>query len=425
VLRRLLPLLITCSLIAAACAPSAEPDTGDAEDDPGPGDAAADPARPAAQLVVDLADDDAASVGRAVNAFGFDLLAQLPAADETTITSPLSVATMLAMVLAGAGGDTAAAMAEVLHLDDPRDVRIGALLDRLTDTDEVTLSVANALWAGRGVPFEDDYTRFARDVFDARVQDADLGDPATAAEIDSWVQEQTEGLIDGIAADLGLPDPEVVLVLLNAVYFLGDWQTQFDPDRTGPHPFALPDGSQVDVPTMALAGQRFGYAEGDGFRMLRLPYGESGRFGMEIVLPDGELGPVLAGMDVDAWAAAVEQLSERRVDLLALPSFELAWEAALPRQLSAMGMGQALSPGADFSPMTSHAVFLDSVVHKTFIRVDEQGTEAAAVTGGGMRTTSVPADLLTFEVDRPFAFTISDRDTGTILFLGTVTDPRG
>ncbi|HUG83402.1 MAG TPA: serpin family protein, partial [Euzebya sp.] len=368
--------------------------------------------------------DDAAAVGQAVNAFGFDLLTQLTDGSETVVTSPLSIATMLAMVLAGAGGDTAQAMADVLHLEDARDVRVGALLDRLVDTEDVTVSVANGLWANRGTPFQPDYLQFTQRTFDATLEEADLGAQATAEEIDAWVREQTRDLIDGIAADLGLPDPQAVLVLLNAVYFLGQWTTQFDPARTNPEPFTLPDGSEVEVPMMRMSGEPFGYAEGEGYRMLRLPYGESGRYGMEVLLPDGDLPSLLQHLDAQGWVATVERLQETEVDQVALPRFELEWEAGLTQPLDQLGMGVLFGPSADLSPMSPAAASLDSVVHKTYIRVDEEGTEAAAVTGGAV-VTSVPVDQLLFEVDRPFAFTISDAETGTILFLGTVTDPRG
>jgi serine protease inhibitor len=374
-------------------------------------------------LTAALEPGDAPAVAASVNAFGFDLLRELADGTENTITSPLSVAVLLAMILAGADGDTAEAMAGTLHLDDARDVRVGALLRQLTDTDEVTLEVANALWANLGTPFEQDYLDFVRQTFAATVEEADLGDPATADEIDAWVDRQTNGLIDGIAQDLGLPNPQAVLVLLNAVYFLGEWEIQFDPKATRDEPFTLVDGTQVDVPLMALRGETFPYVERDGYRMLRLPYGD-GRFAMEVMLPDGDLADVLTRLDGPEWAAATEALMPAEVAAVELPRFELSWESDLNDALDALGMGIAFSGEADFRPMSPAAPWLDVVVHKTYIRVDEEGTEAAAVTGGSM-VTSAPADPLLFRVDRPFAFSISDTETGAILFLGAITDPRG
>jgi serine protease inhibitor len=401
--------ILATGLLLGGCAAAAPP--GDAE--------RVDP-----DLVAGLSAGDARVVAEAVNRFGFDLLDEVTDGTGNAVTSPLSVAVLLAMVLAGAGGDTAEAMARVLHLDDPRDVRLGALLGQLGGTDDVTLSVANALWAQPGVPLEDDYLAFVRDTFGATVDNADLGDRDTADEIDAWVTDRTGGLIDGIAEDLGLPSG-ALLVLVNAVYFLGEWSTRFDRSDTVDAPFTLADGEQVRVPTMRIDDSEFGYAERPGYRMLRLPYGDDGRFAMEVLLPDAHsnLARLLDRLDADEWREATEALFERTVTELALPRFELEWQAELNDPLTALGMGGAFGPGADFRPMSPADPWLGTVVHKTFLRVDEDGTEAAAVTGADMQLSG-PARL-EFRVDRPFAFTISDTNTGTVLFLGAVADPRG
>jgi serpin B len=212
-------------------------------------------------------------------------------------------------------------------------------------------------------------------------------------------------------------------VLLNAVYFLGKWTTAFEPAATRPGPFATA-GGPVQVPMMHLRDKRFGLAERDGYRMLRLPYGEDERYGMEILLPDEDttLAAVLGDLDAAEWRAAVAGLTEQAVDELALPRFELRWKGGLGEALQGLGMRTAFSPAADFAPMSEQAPSLAQVLQKTYIKVDEHGTEAAAVTGGVM-VMSAPATTTTFRVDRPFAFTISDRETGTVLFLGSVADP--
>jgi serpin B len=177
---------------------------------------------------------------------------------------------------------------------------------------------------------------------------------------------------------------------------------------------------------MRLSHAEFGYAERDGFRMLRLPYGEHGRYGMEIMLPDDgtTLTGLIASLDAAGWRAAVDGLTEQTIDELALPRFELRWKGELTDPLRRLGIAAAFTPGtADFRPMSPAAPWLKTVVHKTYIRVDERGTEAAAVSGGAM-ATSARVDQRVFRVDRPFAFTISDQQTGAILFLGAVTDPR-
>lgn len=387
-----------------------------------PGDAS----RIDATFVADLGPGDARAVSQAVNAFAFDLLGEVADGRQNTITAPLSMTVLLAMLLAGADGDTAAELTKVLHLSDRRDLRVGAMLRKLADTDEVTLSVADSLWAAQGTTMEADYLTFVRRAFGATANQGDLGSPATADKIDAWAAENTNGLIDSIAADLGLPDPAAVLVLLNAVYFLGEWTTRFDPGDTRPEPFALPGGATADVPMMHLRDQRFGYAQRDGYRMLRLPYGTHGRYGMEIMLPDdgNTLTGLLASLDAARWRAAVDSLTEQTIDELAVPRFELRWKGELTGPLRNLGMVTAFAQGrADFRPMSPAHPWLRTVVHKTYVRVDEHGTEAAAISGGAM-VTSAQVDQRVFRVDRPFAFTISDQQTGAILFLGAVTDPR-
>ena len=404
--------LLAGALVPASCGAPAPP--GDA-------------ARIDAKLVADLGAGDARAVSQAVNGFAFDLFGEVAGGRQNTITAPLSMTVLLAMVLAGADGDTAAEIANILHLSDRRDPRIGALLRKLADTDEVTLSVANALWADQDVPFEDDYLAFLRRAFGATAERRDLGVAGTADEIDAWAAENTNGLIDRIAADLGLPDPSAVLVLLNAVYFFGEWTTRFDPGDTRPTPFTLAAGGTADVPMMHVNDEKFAYAQRDGYRMLRLPYGEHGRYGMEIMLPDDgtTLAGLLASLDATRWRAAVDSLTEQTIDELALPRFELRWQGELTDALRHLGVSSAFTPGrADFRPMSPTAPSLTTVVHKTYIRVDERGTEAAAVSGGAM-VTSARQDRTVFRVDRPFAFTISDQETGTVLFLGAIADPRG
>ncbi|SDU65759.1 serpin family protein [Jiangella alkaliphila] len=427
-LPRVVTAVLAGALLVAGCGASPEYEAdGGGDGSGGAGEAAASPTTdpgpaPRIDVVADLAPADAGTVGASVNQFGFDLLGELTDGGENTVTSPVSVASMLAMVLAGAGGETAEAMAGTLHLQDPRDVRVGALLRQLADTTDVTLAPANALWAQEGVPFEDDYLSFVRDSFGATVDEADLGSQDTADEIDAWVREHTEDRIDGIARDLGLPDAQAALVLVNAVYFLGTWTTQFDPADTQTEPFTLADGGSADVPLMFLREQTLPFVQRDGYSMLRLPYGADGRYGMEILLPDDAAGlpGLLSSLDATEWAAAVAALTPQDLQTVVVPKFELEWNADLGDALTALGMGPAFQ-GADFRPMSPQSQDLASVVHKTYIRVDEAGTEAAAVTGGVTRSSAGQS----FRVDRPFAFTISDSQTGTIVFLGAVTDPRG
>ncbi len=411
-------------------ADAADPDTADAADP----DTADRPDAPTPTLVRDLDPDDAADLGAAVTAFGFDLhraLLDEAAADATEpgtgnlVTSPLSAAVLLAMVAAGAEGETAEQLADVLHLDDHLDARFATLLEQLTATEDVTLTSANGLWANDGVDLEAGYTAIVEEVFDAEVQQVPLGDPQTAAAIDDWVEQHTEGMIDELADGLGLPDGTAVLVLANAIAFLGEWSEGFDPEFTTEREFTLSDGTVVEVPLMYRASDPEApvhTATRDGYQVLRLTYGEQGRFGMEVFLPDpdNDLPTLLAALDAEEWAAAVAALEERAVDVT-LPRFTLEGEQDLDGALRALGATRVLGPEAQLAPMTSAAAFLDRVMQATYLEVDEEGTRAAAVTGGIMATSAPPR----FTVDRPFALTISDRDSGTVLLLASIEDPRG
>lgn len=376
----------------------------------------------AVDLAGSLSAEEAAAAADSVNALGFDLHTGIAEDGENTVTSPLSASVLLAMVAAGAGGANAEEMAEVLRLDGPRDTRNAALLAELIDTDDITLAMANSLWAAEGHPFTEDYVSFVQDTYGATLDEVDLGSPQTADVIDEWVEQGTEGLIDEIAGDLGLPDAQAVLVLLNTVYFLGTWTTTFEEEDTTQSPFTLQGGEEVEVATMSRSDVEVQTGSGEGFRVLRLPYGEDERFGMEVLLPDEDvaLDEMLEDLDAEAWQDAVDDLQATTLTEITLPRFELEWDADLDEVLQSLGMVAAFG-GGDFTPMSPTDPSLETVVQKTYIRVDEDGTEAAAVTGAVMGEAAGPPP---FQVDRPFAFTVSDSETGAVLFLGSVHDPR-
>lgn len=383
----------------------------------------------AAPLVPLVPPPDAATasqIATAANSMGFAILDGLvdQSNEPNQIISPISLATVLTMLLHGADGETKAAIADVLHLDHPDDPIAGegfaGLLQSLTGKGAgVELSVANSLWPRTGYPVRPEFVALMQKSLGATVQEVAMGDPKTVATIDEWVSDHTHGLIEEMAEDLGLPDPSLVLILLNAVYFKGDWTEPFDPALTHQGSFNRPDGTQVAVPMMSRRGA-YATARGDGFHVLRLPYGKDRRFGMELFLPDeGRSLDDLRSLDATTWAAATAQLQSRDLVLL-LPRFELAYHATeLDEVLHKLGMGIAYSSAADFTPLSAANPYLSTVQHKTYIKVDEKGTEAAAVTGAAMDESAPPA----FWVDRPFRFTISDTKTGAILFVGQVTDP--
>lgn len=398
-------------------------------DDPDPGESTPAPTVPPESEPSAESDDVVLAVDSS-SAFGFDMFKGLAgyAPDDNVVTSPYSASVLLTMLLNGAAGDTRHAIGDVLHLDDPFSDEVTsqhqALANELGDADpDVEISIANSLWANEGTPFEEEYLNRMEDVLGALVEEINLGSDEAVDEIDTWVSEQTNERIEEMAEDLGVPDPSLVLILLNAIHFLGDWTDPFDPDNTSDGVFTTASGDEIEVPMMNRDDTHV-HTNADGFQLLRLPYGESERFAMDILLPDegSDITQFRDDLDLETWETAIDDLGETRVNVT-LPRFELEYssEDDLNHVLEDLGMGIAYSGEADFTPMSSVAPFLSTVVQKTYIRVDETGTEAAAVTGGAMEESMPPQ----FQANRPFIFAISDTDTGAVLFLGQVTDPSG
>lgn len=360
------------------------------------------------------------------NAFGLSLLAQVAARDErpNIVLSPLSASMALGMTLNGADGTTFDAMRSTLGFgtlarEDINDAYRG-LIDLLTTLDPaVRFDIANAIWANEDVTFHDAFFQAVRAAFDARVEAADFSDPGTLDEINGWVADNTQGYIDRILDQL---DPDLVMLLANAIYFDGAWTTQFDPADTRSAEFHREDGSTVQVEMMHMEDATIAMGGGSDYAVAELPYGGEA-FSMVILAPNGTRSAreLLADLDPGEWGRAIGSLAERKLDVLSVPKFRLSYDSYLNDALKAMGMDVAFRPGADFSRMSpaGKGMCIDFVRQKTFIEVDERGTKAAAVTAVGIRPTSFNG----FVVDRPFVFAIRERLSGTILFVGLVEDP--
>ncbi|HEY4240426.1 MAG TPA: serpin family protein [Kofleriaceae bacterium] len=346
------------------------------------------------------------------NAFGFELWARVRALPGNLAISPASISTALAMTYAGARGETAKEMQRVLHLPDGAMQQWDALW-RSRGPGRSELRIANRLFGERSLGFE-------QAVLDetAALEPLDfIKHPAQArATINAWVERETrERIRELLPVDAITVDTRLVLV--NALYFLAKWVTPFVDYKTRPAKFL-----DRDVPTMNNIA-RFGYAKRDGVQLLAMPYrgGES----MLVMLPDARDG----ALDVDAdrlagWRSALET----KLVQVALPKFRIDATSPLSLEapLKALGMTTAFSrDAADFSGMTTaEALCLSSVFHKTFVRVDEKGTEAAAATAAAMVPRSgPPRPEVTFIADRPFLFAIIDDATGLVLFLGRCTSP--
>jgi serpin B len=367
------------------------------------------------------------AVADANNRFALDLYARLRAGPGNLFFSPYSVHAALAMTADGANGATRDQMAKVLHLPADRDKGLAAGdLARFYARPgrPYELAVANSLWGQKGFPWRPESLARLKGRFGAGLQEADFAaDPESARRrINSWVSEQTRGKMTDVFGP-GDVSPLTRMVLANAIYFKSDWQWKFAKAATADAPFLLADGGRVTAPLMHTEAE-FRYVNVDGVQVLEMPY-KGGDLAMVIVLPakpDGlpaveqRLTPEVLGK----WLATA---GSRSVEVW-LPRFRVEARFSLGETLQGLGMAAPFDPQkADFSRLAAEGVSLARVAHKAFVDVNEEGTEAGAVTGiGGNLPGPVPID---FRADRPFLFLIRDVKHGTILFMGRLTNPKG
>ncbi len=368
------------------------------------------------------------------NDFAFRLfreVAQRSNPDDNLFISPLSVSMALGMTYNGAAGTTEAAMQNTLGFTgmtrDEINRSYRGVIDLLRGLDpHVDFTLANSIWYRQALTFEPSFFDVTRTYFDAQVSGLDFAAPDAARTINDWVNTQTRGKIPEI-----VPDPipnQMVMYLINAVYFKGAWVVQFDKSLTAPAPFRLADGSTTNVPMMRFQEPSMVRAHRDAdVQLLDLRYG-GGAYSMTIVMPVGatRLDSLVAGLSPLRWNAWVAALDSSRYDV-SLPKFKLEYKLGMNDVLTALGMGVAFIPCpaepdcADLTRMRPvRDLYIDTVVHKTYVDVNEEGTEAAAVTAVGVGITSMPPSIV---IDRPFLFVIRERFSGTILFMGRIMNP--
>jgi serpin B len=366
------------------------------------------------------------------NAFAIDLYGQLRQQDGNLFFSPASISTAFGMAYAGAGGQTAAEMAATLHFTLPPErlhPAMGALLASLNaEHNGYQLRVADALWAEQDESFLDSFLKLTKADYAAGFRKVDFkhAPEAVRVTINQWVAEQTAGKIKDLLQP-GVLTPSTRLVLTNAIYFKGDWQMQFDKAQTREEEFHLSAGQSVQAPLMHIEG-RFSYFNGSSFQALEIPY-QSGDLSMIVLLPNDAAG--LAALEQSLTAASVHQwLSQLRPVgkiVLTLPRFKMTNQFSLNGALTALGMRTAFDRTlADFSPMTGKRdLWISAAIHKAYIDVNEEGTEAAAATAVVMRSMAMAREQppIVFRADHPFLFVIRDNRSGAILFLGRLTDP--
>jgi serine protease inhibitor len=361
-------------------------------------------------------------------AFGIGLFRRLADArpDANVVVSPLSAGLAVSMLANGAQGQTLAGIQRALATGMDMDGLNGtnAALAEALRTGDVELAIGNSLWARQGVPFNPAFMEVNRRFYAAEVAALNFNSPQAAERINRWVSERTSGRITRMVEP---PiDPDVVMYLMNAVYFKGRWADEFQASETRPMPFRAAGGRTVQRPMMTRTDE-YGYLRADGFQAVRLPY-RGGRFAMYVLLPDASssVAALRQRLTPQAWTEWMGGFGQREVRVV-MPRYRINVESSLNAPLQAMGMEAAFSQvDADFAPMVSlpgQNVYVSEAKQKVFIEVNEEGTEAAAVTGIEMRATSAPPEPVSFVVDRPFLLAIRDDTTGALLFIGQVNDP--
>jgi serpin B len=355
------------------------------------------------------------------NTFAAALYGQLRNQSGNLFFSPASISTALAMTYAGARGETAAEIAATLHFKLPPDrlhPAMGALLADLNAAHNgYELHAANALWAQRDYRILDDFLKLNKADYGAGFNQVDFKGATEAARstINRWVEQKT--------------NDKIKLVLTNAIYFKGDWQTPFEIEATKIEDFHLSSAQSIKAPLMHRTGA-YNYLKADSLQALELPY-KSGELSLVVFLPNEvndlpALEQSMSASNLKQWLTGLRPMGKV---IVTIPKFKLTRQFQLQETLGAMGMPRAFEAGvADFSGMTGNRqLCISAVIHKAFIDLDEQGTEAAAATAVVMSRAMMPAPDPTpppvFRADHPFIFLIRDNRSGSILFMGRVTDP--
>lgn len=377
-------------------------------------------------------DAKSAQLIEANNEFGFELFRTIVqnSTEENIMVSPLSVSLALGMAYNGADGDTKTEMEQAMKLNGLTPEQINQsykmLVDALQSLDEdVIFEIANAIFYKTGFDVKQDFLDLNNTYYNAEVDDLDFSSPAALETINGWVAEKTHDKITKILDKLS---PYDRMVLLNAIYFYGTWATRFDEEGTKMLPFTKVDGTTPEV-AMMNKEDKLWYTTNDLFSAIQLPYG-TGQYNMTVLLPQtGKTSnDVIESLNNNTWENWSGEFELTDHVVVTMPRFKFGFETGLKEVLKEMGMVKAFSNiEADFSNISDQFLYISSVIHKTYIDVNETGTEAAAVTAIVFLTTSVGPEgpqKIYFTVDRPFVFAITEKDTNAILFIGEVQNPE-
>jgi len=362
------------------------------------------------------------------NEFGLELLKTVFDSEEeaNVMISPTSVSIALGMAYNGAEGSTMDAFEEVLNYEGLTREEVNEITRELihvllTNVNGNLLEIANSLWYDEEFPVETDFISLNSHYYDAEVNELDFRNTNALKTINDWVSEQTHGKIDEIIDSI---DPAVMMILINAIYFNCAWDVEFDPDDTHQANFYKEDESLFGEVDMMYLERSFKVANNDSFKAVELPY-KSGKFSMYLFLPSEEssVNQLVQELDGATWNSWISSFTEQEDFKVYLPRFEFEFERSLGEDLKEMGLEIAFSPEeADFSGISPMDLFISDVIHKTYIKVNEEGTEAAAVTAVVMEVTSIQP-MNEIRLDHPFLFAITENSSKSILFMGKVAEP--
>ena len=411
-MRTKIHVILLCTIVLCACERNSQTGTG--------GNGVKEPVAIHLSPVQEIMTEDC-------NDFSFELLQKVYADDqknENIILSPLSASMALGMLMNGADGNTLKQMSETTGFDKDATIEdinlyFKTLLKALPALDQSnTVHIANSIWAQEGYPFHDTFLQTNREYFSASIQNVDFDDTRTADLINRWASDNTNQLIKKVIEPKDLTN--LRMLLANALYFKGVWAVAFDKSQTEPYDFTTASGKAVKTDFMNQTSD-YAYYEDDDVRLVELPYKE-GKYCMDILLPakDKDLKKTVDKLDAAVWKEYIRKMKQAEV-YLSIPKFSLSCESDLGSVLEQMGMTDAFNPDmADFSLLSGRPLFIGKVKQVCQLNVDEEGTEAAAVTTIGTYEKSSVNPFHRFVADRPFLLVIREKQYGTILFTAVI-----
>ncbi len=364
------------------------------------------------------------------NQFAFDLYSEFGKTESGNIFySPYSISSALAMTYEGAREKTAEEMKSVFYFPETNTLRtnFAAIYNDINKKDkEYQLSTGNALWVQQDYQFLQDYLTTVEKYYRGKAANVDFVKETEKSRqtINTFIEQQTNDKIKDLIPE-GVLNSMTRLVLTNAIYFKGTWEWEFDKSDTRDQEFKITPTNTVQVPMMYMKNEKanFNYLNNEDVQILELPY-KGNDISMLIILPKDNLESIESSLTFDKLLEWKNQMKEEKIDSIYLPKFKFDTKYFMKETLSAMGMPTSFSMQADFSGMTGNKdLFISSVIHQAFVQVDETGTEAAAATAVVMKQNAV-AEPEIFKADHPFVFIIQEKETGNILFIGRVVDPR-